>query len=384
MSRGPIRSAAAAARRCAAAIAGCRAAPDAEAATWRDRLPLARPTRRRSAWRRRATRSAWRQRRHELRLREAAAPGSFLREMHAALDPKRMAAGQICSDGARRPRAAALRARVRLCRRARRRRRRRRLRPDRFAACTAALFGGPETISCPSCHWIGGPNGAGAETDNAFLAGRRRAHGSGDARNPPALVALGVVQALAREMTSRPAEAARRPRARSRARRRSREARLIAKGVDFGVLRATPKGELDASGIRGVDAGPGRQAVRLEGNARRASPTSPARRCRCTSASRATSCSRAARASWSATGKDRADPDGDGVRDELGRGPFAAMIAHLALLELPIVEPLIQDRPLEPAATGAARRRRRPASPTTSSAVASSSTSSAAPAATCR
>ena len=34
----------------------------------------------------------------------------------------------------------------------------------------------------------------------------------------------------------------------------AREARLTAKGVDFGVLRATPKGEIDASGIRGVDA----------------------------------------------------------------------------------------------------------------------------------
>ena len=38
------------------------------------------------------------------------------------------------------------------------------------------------------------------------------------------------------------------------------------------------------------------------------------------------------------------------MRDELGRGPFAAMTVHLALLEMPIVEPLIQDRQLAPAA----------------------------------
>jgi CxxC motif-containing protein (DUF1111 family) len=50
-------------------------------------------------------------------------------------------------------------------------------------------------------------------------------------------------------------------------------------------------------------------------------------------------------------GDDPGDRDGDGVRDELGRGPFAAMTAHLALLEMPIVEPLIQDRQLPPAAT---------------------------------
>ncbi len=83
-------------------------------------------------------------------------------------------------------------------------------------------------------------------------------------------------------------------------------------------------------------------------------------------------------------GSDPADPDGDGVRGELGRGPFAAMMAHLALLELPIVEPLIQDRQLAARRARRCCRRRRRASPTTSSAAASSSTSSAARAATCR
>jgi hypothetical protein len=52
------------------------------------------------------------------------------------------------------------------------------------------------------------------------------------------------------------------------------------------------------------------------------------------------------------TANDATDPDGDGRRGELGRGPFAAMALHLALLELPIVAPLIQDRQLEPAAHG--------------------------------
>ena len=49
------------------------------------------------------------------------------------------------------------------------------------------------------------------------------------------------------------------------------------------------------------------------------------------------------------TGADPADRDADGMRGELGRGPFAAMIAHLALLEMPVVEPLIQSRQLPPA-----------------------------------
>ena len=49
-------------------------------------------------------------------------------------------------------------------------------------------------------------------------------------------------------------------------------------------------------------------------------------------------------------GSDREDPDGDGVRGEFRRGPFAAMTAHLALLELPVVEPLIETRQYAPAA----------------------------------
>src|SRR6185503_17700788 len=113
---------------------------------------------------------------------------------------------------------------------------------------------GPETISCPSCHWIGGPNGAGAETDTVFLDGDGVQTASGDERNAPALVGLGVVQALAREMT-RDLQKQRADLVRDAARAGAdREARLTTKGVDYGVLRATAKGQIDPSGIRGVDA----------------------------------------------------------------------------------------------------------------------------------
>jgi hypothetical protein len=51
-------------------------------------------------------------------------------------------------------------------------------------------------------------------------------------------------------------------------------------------------------------------------------------------------------------GDDPTDPDGDGVRNELGRGPFTALLVHLALFELPEVKPVIQHDQLEPAAQG--------------------------------
>jgi len=128
-----------------------------------------------------------------------------------------------------------------------------------------------------------------------------------------------------------------------------RETHLTTKGVDFGPLRATPKGEIDASGIRGVDADLVVKPFGWKG----------------TAADFADFASEALQVHMGiqsdellatgsrevlGEGKDPADPDGDGVRGELGRGPFTAMMAHLALLELPIVEPLIQNRQLPAAA----------------------------------
>lgn len=297
-----------------------------------------------------AARAAYRdaERRHAVRLREAAAPGSFLREMQAALDASRMAAGEVClaevadrgqllfeheysfADGlgggasATAPRGP-------------------------FRRVHAGVFGGPETISCTSCHWVGGPNGAGAETDNAFLQGDGDGTGSGDARNAPALVALGVVQALAREM-SHDLQQQRAGLAREAARAgANREARLSANGVDFGVLRATSTGEIDASGLDGIDTDLVVKPFGWKG----------------TLASIADFATDALQVHLGiqsdgllaigspevvGAGTDPADPDADGVRNELARGPFAAMVVHLALLELPIVEPLLQDRQMEPPA----------------------------------
>ncbi len=332
-------------------LAGCGSGARNEAPAWRaDCVPLARPAPLSLEAAREAHRAA--ARRHALRLREAATPGAFLSEMHAALDAPRLAAGEVCPAELADLGEQLFEHEYNF--------------PDGLgggASATAAkgpfrrvhhgLFGGPETISCPSCHWIGGPGGAGAETDNAFLQGDGERTGSGDARNGPALVALGVVQALAREM-SRDLQKQRADLVRDAARAGAeRETRLTAKGVDFGVVRATAKGEVDASGLQGVDADlvvkpfgwkgtlaaftafshdalQVHMGIQSDGLLASASPDVVG------------------------VANDAADPDGDGRKGELGRGPFAAMAVHLALLELPIAEPLIQDRQLEPAAAGLA------------------------------
>lgn len=289
------------------------------------------------------------ERRHDLRFREAADPGYFLRTVGAALEPERLAAGGLCLDdvatlgqmifdheyafrdglaggnAARTPKGP-------------------------FRRVHDGAIGGPETISCQSCHWVGGANGAGAETDNVFLLGDGERVDSADQRNPPALVALGVVQALAREMT-RDLQMQRDALARASADAgAARTARLATKGVDFGELRADARGGLDTSGVRGVDADlvvkpfgwKGTQAefadfatdalqvhVGIQNDVLLASGSPE----------------------LYGDGADPADRDGDGVRSELGPGPFAALLVHMAVLELPVVEPLVQSKRMEPAAS---------------------------------
>jgi hypothetical protein len=325
------------------AVVACDRSARDEPAAWRTDCPtLARPAPLSLEAAREAQRLATR--RHELRLREAAAPGSFLREMRATLDPAQVAAGRICvgeladrgqlvfeheygfADGLGSGDAAKASA-------------------GPFRRVHGGAFGGPETISCPSCHWIGGPNGAGAETDGAVLDGDGERMASGDTRNPPALVGLGVVQALAREM-SRELQKERDELVAAAARAgAAREVQLTAKGVDFGVLRATAKGQIDESGIRGVDRDLVVKPFGWKGTlATFAEFAAEALQLHIGIQSDVLLAS--ASRDMLGNGPDPEDPDGDGVRGELGRGPFAAMMTHLALLELPIIEPLIQDRQL--------------------------------------
>jgi mono/diheme cytochrome c family protein len=334
--------------RAAALLAGLSLASctrGTEAPTWRaDCPPAARPAPLSLDDARLAHRVA--DRRHQLRLREAAAAGAFLRDLHEALDADRVAAGDVClaeladlgqllfeheygyRDGLGGGAARAAR--------------------GPFRRVHAGVFGGPETISCVSCHWVGGPNGAGAETDNAFLLGDGERTGSGDERNPPALTALAVVEALAREM-SRDLETARAQLVRDAVRAgAAREVRLTAKGIDFGVLRASATGEIDASGVRGVDPDLVVKPFGWKGTAATfVEFASEALQVHMGIQSAALA---DGPRELAGEGDDPADRDGDAVRNELGHGPFTAMMAHLALLELPIVEPLIQDRQLAPAA----------------------------------
>jgi len=319
----------------------------ADAAAWRNDCPM-RPSP--APLSLEAARDAHRvaERRHDLRFREAAEPGFFLKTAAAALDPRRLAEGRMCLvdvaelgalvfeheygfvDGLGGGGAA-------------------KAPGGPFRRVHRGAFGGPETISCRSCHWVGGSNGAGAETDNVFLLGDGERPESGDARNPPALVALGVVQALAREMT-RDLHTQRDALVRvSTQEGAARTVRLATKGVDFGELGVGKDGALDTRAVIGVDPDLVVKPFGWKGT-------------QADFADFATDALQihfgiqndvllgAGTADVYGDGADPADRDGDGVRSELGTGPFTALLVHLAVLELPAIEPLIQSQPMAPAA----------------------------------
>jgi hypothetical protein len=56
--------------------------------------------------------------------------------------------------------------------------------------------GGPEAFACASCHSKGGPDGAGTQTQNAFMRGDGERTGGADERNPPHLLGLGPIECL--------------------------------------------------------------------------------------------------------------------------------------------------------------------------------------------
>lgn len=117
----------------------------------------------------------------------------------------------------------------------------------------SGVYGGRDTFSCSGCHSVGGTDGAGAETQNAFLLGDGDRMSSANIRNAPAVLGLGFVQALGAEMTFD---------LRSQRDNAVKEAAskghpvsvlLTSKGVSFGKLIAAADGDVDTSEVEGVD-----------------------------------------------------------------------------------------------------------------------------------
>jgi len=113
--------------------------------------------------------------------------------------------------------------------------------------------GGPDSNTCRSCHWRGGPGGAGGVSDNSFVLGTSKDILSADARNPMALDGLGLIQILAQEMTADLHQIRDELTLEASEAGESKSAELISKGVNFGRLVVDQNGVAETTHIEGID-----------------------------------------------------------------------------------------------------------------------------------
>jgi len=115
-------------------------------------------------------------------------------------------------------------------------------------------FGGPDSYSCATCHSKGGPDGAGTNTQNAYLRGNGNNTRRADERNAPHLLGLGAVSALAFEMTESLKSQRDAAVARAIDTATALEQPLEANGVSFGKILISETGVVDTRSVQGVDA----------------------------------------------------------------------------------------------------------------------------------
>jgi hypothetical protein len=113
--------------------------------------------------------------------------------------------------------------------------------------------GGPDAFGCFSCHSKGGPDGAGTQTQNAFMRGDGEGTRGADQRNPPQVIGLGPIACLAREMSAELGRERDAARDRAKAEGHRVEQPLVTKGVSFGTIGAEADGRFDYGAVAGVD-----------------------------------------------------------------------------------------------------------------------------------
>jgi hypothetical protein len=118
----------------------------------------------------------------------------------------------------------------------------------------SGVRGGLDTFSCAGCHAVGGPDGAGSNTQNALLGGDGDAQTSANQRNAPALQGGGIVQALGAEMTLELQYQRSVAAATAAEHDKPVEIELSTHGVSFGSILVYPDGHTDSTKLEGVDA----------------------------------------------------------------------------------------------------------------------------------
>lgn len=122
-----------------------------------------------------------------------------------------------------------------------------------FRRIHSGVRGGLDTLSCAGCHSVGGPDGAGSHTQSAFLGGDGDHQASANIRNAPAMLGLGMVQALAAEMSNELRFIRTQTYDQAVAAGKPVLAPLTTHGISFGSILVSPDGTVDSAQVAGVD-----------------------------------------------------------------------------------------------------------------------------------
>ncbi len=202
--------------------------------------------------------------------------------------------------------------------------------------------GGLDSHSCAGCHTVGGVDGAGSETQRAFLEGDGDRESSAVIRSGPHILGLGLVQALGLEMSLDLAKQRTELRADAIARGAAIEIELASKGVSFGKLRASATGDIDASAVQGVATDLVVRPFGWKGTVdrlRRFSEDAARVHFGVQSTVLASSYQRSPDFAHLGFGPNWFDPDNDGIPRELEEGTLTAAGIYIAMLESPVILP---------------------------------------------
>jgi hypothetical protein len=196
--------------------------------------------------------------------------------------------------------------------------------------------GGPDAIKCVSCHWRGGPGGAGDAADNSYIDGDGDTQASTLARNPKSLVGAGIVELLGREMTAELRKLWDDAVVKARTSGKPVIQKLVAKGVSFGEFEARPDGSTDGSKIEGID--PDLVVKPFGWKGRFASIRDIVEEELIIHHGMESTHMVSHGAPERIGPFGGTDPDGDGVTDEITEGQVTALTLFVAMQEVPVVD----------------------------------------------
>jgi hypothetical protein len=126
------------------------------------------------------------------------------------------------------------------------------IKQEGYAPIHQGELGGLDGASCRSCHFSGGPDGAGSGSQLAMLRGDGRYLSSATLRDPPHIMGLGYIQLLAQNMQKDIDRLINQVKFNARLLKHKQSVLLETHGIQFGRLSALPDQSIDTSQVKGI------------------------------------------------------------------------------------------------------------------------------------